>query len=119
VLRIVNDKGRYRQHRKATSLDCKCHSGLPIHSPEQQNAVKSELFRMIAVYGRFWAILESQLGRQLPFVSAHHGVVMLNPASPTSASCLDPTPENLCYPPKRGDYIYFETPPYQSSESPK
>ena len=44
---------------------------------------------------------------------------MLNPASPTSASCLDPTPENLYYPPKRGDYIYFETPPYQPGESPK
>ena len=43
---------------------------------------------------------------------------MLNPASPTSASCLDPTPENLCYPPKRGDYIYFETPPYEPGESP-
>jgi hypothetical protein len=44
---------------------------------------------------------------------------MLNPASQTSASCLDPTPENLYYPPKRGDYIYFETPPYQPGESPK
>ncbi|MCU1249921.1 MAG: lipase [Edaphobacter sp.] len=44
---------------------------------------------------------------------------MLNPASPTSASCLDPTPENLFYPPKRGDYIYLETPPYQTGESPK
>jgi hypothetical protein len=44
---------------------------------------------------------------------------MLNPASPTSASCLDPTPENLYYPPKRGDYTYFETPPYQLGESPK
>jgi hypothetical protein len=85
----------------------------------EHNAFKSELFRMIAVYGGFWAILESQLGRKLPFVSAHHGVVMLNPASPTSDSCLDPTAENLYYPPKRSDYIYFETPPYQSSESPK
>lgn len=44
---------------------------------------------------------------------------MLNPASPTSASCLDSTPENLCYPPKKGDYIYFETPPYQAGEPPK
>jgi len=44
---------------------------------------------------------------------------MLNPASPSSVSCLDPTPENLCYPSKRGDYIYFETPPYQPGESPK
>jgi hypothetical protein len=44
---------------------------------------------------------------------------MLNPASPTSASCLDPTPENLFYPPQRGDYIYLETPPYQTGESPK
>ena len=44
---------------------------------------------------------------------------MLNPASPTSASCLDPTPENLYYPPKTGDYNYFETPPYQPGESPK
>jgi hypothetical protein len=41
---------------------------------------------------------------------------MLNPASPTSASCLDPTPENLCFPPKKGDYIYFETPPFQPGE---
>jgi Lipase (class 3) len=41
---------------------------------------------------------------------------MLNPASPTSASCLDPTPENLCFPPKRGDYIYFETPPFRPGE---
>jgi hypothetical protein len=44
---------------------------------------------------------------------------MLNPASPTSAACLDPTPENLCFPPKRGDYTYFETPPYQLGESPE
>jgi hypothetical protein len=41
---------------------------------------------------------------------------MLNPASPTSASCLDPTPENLHYPPKRGDYVYFETPPFRPGE---
>jgi hypothetical protein len=41
---------------------------------------------------------------------------MLNPASPTSASCLDPTPENLCFPPKRDDYIYFETPPFRPDE---
>ena len=41
---------------------------------------------------------------------------MLNPASPTSASCLDPTPKNLCFPPKEGDYIYFETPPFQPGE---
>ena len=41
---------------------------------------------------------------------------MLNLASPTSASCLDPTPENLCFPPMRGDYIYFETPPFQPGE---
>jgi hypothetical protein len=45
--------------------------------------------------------------------------VMLNPASPTSASCLDPTPENLCYPPRGDDYTYFETPPYQLGESQK
>jgi len=44
---------------------------------------------------------------------------MLNPASPASASCLDPTPENLCFPRKRGDYTYFETPPYKLGESPK
>ena len=44
---------------------------------------------------------------------------MLNPASPTSTSCLDPAPENLYYPPRRGDYIYFQTPPYQAGESPK
>ena len=43
---------------------------------------------------------------------------MLNPASPTSASCLDPTPENLCFPPKKGDYVYFETPPFQAGEPP-
>ena len=41
---------------------------------------------------------------------------MLNPASPTSASCLDPTPENLCFPPKSGDYLYFETPPFRPGE---
>jgi Lipase (class 3) len=41
---------------------------------------------------------------------------MLNPASPTSGFCLDPTPENLCFPPKRGDYIYFETPPFRPGE---
>ena len=41
---------------------------------------------------------------------------MLNPASPTSASCLDPTPENLCFPPMKGDYIYFETPPFRPGE---
>jgi hypothetical protein len=41
---------------------------------------------------------------------------MLNPASPTSASCLDPTPENLCFPPRRGDYLYFETPPFRPGE---
>jgi hypothetical protein len=41
---------------------------------------------------------------------------MLNPTSPTSASCLDPTPDNLCFPPKKGDYIYFETPPFQPGE---
>src|SRR6516165_4402450 len=41
---------------------------------------------------------------------------MLNHASPTSASCLDPTPENLYFPPKKGDYIYFETPPFQPGE---
>lgn len=41
---------------------------------------------------------------------------MLNPASPTSVSCLDPTPENLCFPPRRGDYIYFETPPFGPDE---
>ena len=44
---------------------------------------------------------------------------MLNPASPTSTSCLDPSPENLYYPPKRGDYIYFEMPAYQPGESPE
>lgn len=44
---------------------------------------------------------------------------MLNPASPTSASCLHPTPENLYYPPNRGDYIYFEMPPFQLGEPPK
>jgi hypothetical protein len=43
---------------------------------------------------------------------------MLNPASPTSASCLDPTPENLFYPPNRGEYIYFETPAFQPGERP-
>lgn len=43
---------------------------------------------------------------------------MLNPKSPTSASCLDPTPGNLCFPPRRDDYIYFETPPYQQGEAP-
>jgi hypothetical protein len=43
---------------------------------------------------------------------------MLDPASPTSLSCLDPTPENLFYPPRRGDYIYFQTPPYQPGEAP-
>jgi len=42
---------------------------------------------------------------------------VLNPNSPTSALCLNSTPENLFYPPKRGDYIYFETPPYQPGES--
>jgi len=42
---------------------------------------------------------------------------MLNLASPTSASCLDPTPENLCFPPMRGDYLYFETPPFRPGES--
>ena len=41
---------------------------------------------------------------------------MLNLASPTSASCLDPTPENLCFPPMKGDYIYFETPPFRPGE---
>jgi hypothetical protein len=41
---------------------------------------------------------------------------MLNTTSPTSASCLDPTPENLYYPPKRGDYVYFETPPFRPGE---
>jgi Lipase (class 3) len=41
---------------------------------------------------------------------------MLNPASPTSASCLDPAPENLFFPPKRGDYFYFETPPFWPGE---
>jgi triacylglycerol lipase len=41
---------------------------------------------------------------------------MLNSASPTSRSCLDPTPENLCFPPKRGDYIYFETQPFRPGE---
>src|SRR5215472_11833733 len=41
---------------------------------------------------------------------------MLNPKSPTSASCLDPTPENLFFPPKKGDYIYLETPPFQPGE---
>ena len=44
---------------------------------------------------------------------------MLDPASPTSASCLNPTPRNLCFPPSRHDYIYFETPPYQLGESPR
>jgi hypothetical protein len=43
---------------------------------------------------------------------------MLNPASPTSASCLDPTPDNLCFPPKRGDYLYFQAPAYRPGESP-
>ena len=42
---------------------------------------------------------------------------MLNPASPTSASCLAPTPENLYYPPRKGDYIYFETPPFAPGEA--
>src|SRR5215472_9200036 len=41
---------------------------------------------------------------------------MLNPKSPTSASCLDPTPENLFFPPKKGDYIYLETPPFRPGE---
>lgn len=41
---------------------------------------------------------------------------MLNLASPTSASCLDPTPKNLCFPPMREDYIYFETPPFRPGE---
>src|SRR5277367_3368218 len=41
---------------------------------------------------------------------------MLDTASITSASCLDPTPENLRFPPKRGDYIYFETPPFRLGE---
>ena len=41
---------------------------------------------------------------------------MLNPANPTSASYLDPTPENLCFPPKRGDYFYFETPSFRPGE---
>jgi hypothetical protein len=27
-----------------------------------------------------------------------------------NAACLDPVPENLFYPPKRGDYVYFEAP---------
>jgi hypothetical protein len=27
-----------------------------------------------------------------------------------NAACLEPTPENLFFPPKRGDYEYFETP---------
>jgi hypothetical protein len=44
---------------------------------------------------------------------------MLNPASPTSASCLDPTPQNLCFPPRQGDYIYFQTPAYQPGEPPE
>jgi hypothetical protein len=43
---------------------------------------------------------------------------MLNPASPTSASCLDPTPENLCYPPARGEYLYFQTPAFRADEQP-
>jgi len=41
---------------------------------------------------------------------------MLNPTSPTSASCLLVNPENLCFTPKKGDYIYFETPPFQPGE---
>ena len=43
---------------------------------------------------------------------------MLNPQSPTSASCLDPTPQNLCFPPRKGDYLYFETPAFQPGEPP-
>jgi hypothetical protein len=43
---------------------------------------------------------------------------MLNPASPASAFCLDPTPENLYYPPQRIDYIYFEAPPFRPGEPP-
>jgi Lipase (class 3) len=42
---------------------------------------------------------------------------MLNPASPTSASCLDPTPGNLCFPPRKDDYIYFQTPLFRPDES--
>ncbi|MFZ1084438.1 MAG: lipase family protein [Terracidiphilus sp.] len=41
---------------------------------------------------------------------------MLNPKSPASSFCLDPTPENLCFPPKRDDYIYFEMPPFWLGE---
>ena len=29
-------------------------------------------------------------------------------------ACLDPKPENLYFPPKKGDYVYFEGPPSQS-----
>jgi hypothetical protein len=41
---------------------------------------------------------------------------MLNPESPTAAACLDPTPVNLYFPPRRGDYVYFETPPFRPGE---
>lgn len=41
---------------------------------------------------------------------------MLNPASLTSASCLNPTPANLFFPPKEDDYIYFETPAFEPRE---
>ena len=41
------------------------------------------------------------------------------PQVPPALPASIPTPENLYYPPKRGDYTYFETPPYQLGESPK
>jgi len=43
---------------------------------------------------------------------------MLNRESPTSAACLDPAPVNLYYPPRRGDYTYFQTPPFRPGEPP-
>lgn len=41
---------------------------------------------------------------------------MLNLRSATSMACLDPTPQNLCFPPRREDYIYFQTPPFRPGE---
>src|SRR5277367_6893227 len=32
-------------------------------------------------------------------------------------ACLEPTPDNLVYPPKRGDYTYFEIPGPAPGES--
>jgi Lipase (class 3) len=30
-------------------------------------------------------------------------------------ACLDPRPDNLFYPPQRGDYVYFEGPPFDTT----